>query len=634
MKTKKRTQLLTILLIVIILSAILTTLYLYTDLFKPTTTETIIPTFLPEGVQTLTKTYTFSQPEITENNNLTFINVAETDFHSMGDGRPAIPVNLSTITFPFGTKITDITYSYNLPQTIPIPAIISFASCSTITQEDESIYQQNNTYPTGIVTYHTGGGLFDNKYQTILNLRVYPVIYHPTKNEISYTNNITVTIYYQEPETPLLQNLHEYDLLIITPQKFTKNLQPLISYKNKQNIKTKLITIETINKETSGRDTPEKIKYTIKQAIEEDGITAVLLVGGIDGQSTTWDLPPRYSHVLIREGTQEIIEPQFLSDLYYADIYDSEGNFSSWDTNNNDIFAEYDHGIIDYMDLYPDVQLGRLPCRTTREVKIIVDKIISYETTQNLEWFKNLILVSGDHWDDENHISEGIEIMKQTQTIMTGFKPVELYATQNNKLTVRDINKAMNQGAGFAYFCGHGSPTAWGIHYPPNAQGWAPSITKLGYLTFYKPLYMNFLHNKNKLPITLVGGCNNGQFDRSIGKSLQKGKLTFNTGCWAWKLTIQKRGGSIATIANTGLGTHAMDDADNNGINDYLEVYDGWMELRFFELYAQQNIRILGQLHQETITQYLNTFLGNNDEMDIKMAQQWQLFGDPSLLIH
>jgi hypothetical protein len=92
-------------------------------------------------------------------------------------------------------------------------------------------------------------------------------------------------------------------------------------------------------------------------------------------------------------------------------------------------------------------------------------------------------------------------------------------------------------------------------------------------------------------------------------------------------------GGSIATIANTALGTHAMGDSDQNSKNDYLEILDGWMELRFLELYAKEHKEILGQNYGQTMTEYLHRFYGNNDEMDTKMVQQWQLFGDPSLKI-
>jgi hypothetical protein len=287
------------------------------------------------------------------------------------------------------------------------------------------------------------------------------------------------------------------------------------------------------------------------------------------------------------------------------------------------------------MDLYPDVYFGRLPCRNKREVRIVVGKIINYEKKKaDDSWFKKIILVSGDHWADPDQISEGVLIMDEASKIMSDFTPVKLYATEKNKLLVRDINKVINKGAGFAYFCGHGNALSWGIHYPPDATGWGPSLGKLGIITFYKTSYMNFLINKNKLPITIVGGCFNGKFDISIGKSLEGGKIKLtNSNCWAWKLTSKKGGGSIATIANSGLGTHAMGDADHNSINDYLEVLDGWLELRFLQLYGEENGKILGINHGQAMTDYLHRFLGNDDEMDAKMVQQWILFGDPSLKI-
>lgn len=223
--------------------------------------------------------------------------------------------------------------------------------------------------------------------------------------------------------------------------------------------------------------------------------------------------------------------------------------------------------------------------------------------------------------------------MEEAAKIMSDFTPVKLIVTEENKLLVRDINNALNNGAGFAYFCGYGDSTVWGTHYPPDATGWAPTLTKSQLIPFYKTLYINFLRNKNKLPITVVGGCLNAKFDISIVTALKGGKISLATNCWAWKLTCKRGGGSIATIANTGLGTHAMGDSDRNSINDYLEILDGWMELQFLELYAKEHKDVLGENHGQTITEYLHRFLGNNDEMDTKMVQQWQLFGDPSLKI-
>jgi len=92
-------------------------------------------------------------------------------------------------------------------------------------------------------------------------------------------------------------------------------------------------------------------------------------------------------------------------------------------------------------------------------------------------------------------------------------------------------------------------------------------------------------------------------------------------------------GGAIATISNTGLGTHGEDDSDNNSIADYLEVLDGWLELKFLQLYGENNFDCLGENHGDSLSGYLNRFLGDNAKMDVKMVQQWELFGDPSLKI-
>ncbi|MFO7678391.1 MAG: C25 family cysteine peptidase [Thermoplasmatota archaeon] len=637
MKKMQLTKNFTIAIVLMIILAGIGVIVLYQQISSETLDITEDIFILPEGVEALRISYNFSDPVLVEyegiaRQGLTVVNVKETDFHSTGDGRPVIPVNLTTFTFPFGTKIFSVNYSYSTPNVINLSSKLSYGSCSKNTEDDPNIYQSPNMYPHDFVVYHTGGGLSDNEQKTILNIRVYPVTYLPSDKQILFTDHVELMVLYEEPETPLLSDISIFDLLIIAPNKFSRNLQPLIQHKEKNNIKTKLTTTEEIYRSFPGRDEAEQIKYSIKDAIESYGVTDVLLVGGRDSQTSRWNLPVRYSHVIIREGTQEHIEPEFLSDLYFADIYDSEGKFSCWDTNDNGIFAEYDGGVIDEMDLYPNVRLGRLPCRNRFQVRTVVNKIINYETRGGGDWFKNIMLVAGDHWPDKNQETEGVLIMEAASEIMSGFNPVKLFVDEKGDLTVRDINKAFNQGAGFAYFSGHGSVSGWGAPLPPDSKGWAPTLMKWMpnswvMTSLYRNRHMNYLRNGYKLPVTVIGGCFNGQFDTTI---FTDGALY----CWAWKLTSKRGGGAIATIANTALGTHAKDDADNNGINDYLEVYDGWLELRFFELYQEENIRGVGELHQQAIAQYLNRFLGNHDEMDIKMVQQWQLFGDPSLTLN
>ena len=594
----------------------------------------------------------FSYPEIVPYGDYVIIRLNEADLNRMDPGKPVLPVNLSIFELPFGTKILDVEYEHSTPIIYNLTGKIAFGSMPVIdnmksyqpkTTMDTEVYESPNQYPSDWIFYHTGGGLSYGTHKTFFVLRVYPVIYIPLDDQIQFIQHITINISYMEPEEPLLDENSIYDLLIIAPSRFTKHLEPLVDHKNNHGMSTTLVTLAKIyDEEFWGRDEPEKIKYFIKDAIESWGIKYVLLVGGIKGQTSTWDLPVRYSHV-VPLAEQEYPEQSFISDLYYADIYDGEGKFSSWDSNDDNFFAEWSETYKEEMDSYPDVYLGRLPCRTPSEVKVMVNKIIDYEKDKcDNEWFKNLVLVAGDSYVDDAHFNEGELISEAAIELMPDFTPVRLYASEQD-ISRKTVNKAMNPGCGFAYFCGHGSAMTWNTHFPPDGTDWC---------TGYNAFDMILLRNREKLPIVIVGGCHNGQFDVTMMNIIKGiiedglgyfsmkpgnfGKFWYNEwvpNCWAWWLTSKKGGGAIATIANTGLGTHGEDDSDNNSIADYLEVLDGWLELRFLEFYGKEHRDILGENHGDTMAGYLHRFLGDEAKMDVKMIQQWELFGDPSLKI-
>jgi hypothetical protein len=582
----------------------------------------------------------FSYPEIVKHGKYFVVRVNETNHNQyvlfdLNPGKPVLPVNISNFELVFGSKILDLSYEHSPPQTIDLPGKLTFCKASydsTIyahkaIQMDSSIYESDEPYPPDWVFNHTGGGLSQGKHTTFLSVRVYPVRYLPKDDKLLFIQNITVNISYMEPSYPILGDFNTYDLLILSPWQFKGFLKPLVSHKNKFGVRTKLVTLNFVyDKIWYGRDKAEKIKLFIKEAIEESGIKYVLLVGGLQRQRFKWYLPVRYSQV-VPSDEQEYPEQSFISDLYFADIYDGEGQFSSWDSNGDNLFSVWNETFKEEMDLYPDVYIGRLPCRN---IRIMVKKIISYEKSyhRDEEWFNNLILVAGDSYNDTNHYNEGELISEKAIELMPGFRPVKVYTSEQD-INRKTVNKVMNQGASFAFFCGHGSPYSWSTHYPPDGINWTSS---------YRLPDMFFLRNKGKPPITIVGGCHNGQFDITILNLLINlhyayRHLTWLPRCWAWYLTFKKGGGAIATIANTGLGTHGSEDMDNNTIPDYLEILDGWLELRFLEIYGKEKRDILGENHGETLTGYLNRFLGDQARMDVKMVQQWELFGDPSLKI-
>ena len=584
--------------------------------------------------------HSFSDPEIVKHGNYWVVRVNETNHNrlvlfDMDPGKPVLPVNISVFELIFGAEIINVEYEHSTPEIIDLQGQLAFCRASYDSIKygrmeipmDKTIYESSEPYPPDWVFYHTGGGLSQGEHTTYLSARVYPVRYFPAENQLQFIQTITINISYREPSEPILEDNDAYDLLIISPFTFKRHLKPLINHKNEHGIRTKLVT--TINiylTSQEGRDKAEKIKYFIKKEIEESGIKYVLLVGGKLGQSRIWNLPVRYSKVVPTE-EQEYPEQSFLSDLYFADIYDGVGNFSSWDSNNDGEFSVWNDTVKDEMDLYPDVYLGRLACRNTFEVKTMVNKIINYEKDKcDEDWFKNLILVAGDSYNDINHYNEGELISEKAIELMPDFTPVRLYAREGQDINRETVNNVMKQGGGFAYFCGHGSPGSWSTHFPPDGKNWT---------TGYDIKDMIFLRNKEKLPITIVGGCHNGQFDVTILNLFDENAefYTWIPKCWSWWLTSKIGGGAIATISNTGLGTHGDGDMDNNTIPDYLEILDGWLELRFLELHGTEGGDILGENHGDTLTGYLNRFLGDDAKMDVKMVQQWSLLGDPSLKI-
>jgi len=556
----------------------------------------------------------FSYPEVVEHGNFWVVRVKETnhnqyELYDLDPGKPVLPVNISNFELMFGSEIVNIEFEHSTPEIIELPGPLSFsqATIDTIGNEplritkDENIYEGDEPYPSDWVLKNTGGGLLQGEHTTFLTVRVYPVRFFPVEHNLQYISNISVKISYKEPSEPILEDNHLYDLLIIAPLSYKRHIKPLIRHKEKIGIKTKFVSPFFIYLTTkSGRDKAEKIKYYIKNEIEESGIKYVLLFGARRGQLLRWNIPVRYSRV-VPPDEQEYPEQSYISDLYYADIYDSMGNFSSWDSNNDGVFSQWNGTFREEMDLYPDVYLGRLACRNFFEVKIMVNKIINYEKEKTDEsWFNNLLLIAGDSYANNYslppiQINEGELISEKAITLMPDFNPVKLYAGAGQDINRTTVNAAMDKGAGFAYFCGHGSAGSWSTHFPPDGKKWT---------TGYTYVDMIYLKNKEKLPITVVGGCHNGQFDVTMLNLLDENSdyYAWLPKCWAWWLTSKIGGGSIATIANTGLGTHGDGDMDNNSIADYIEILDGWLELRFLELFGKEGKDIIGANHGDTLT--------------------------------
>jgi len=327
-------------------------------------------------------------------------------------------------------------------------------------------------------------------------------------------------------------NITTYDLVIIAPKTFSRTLQPLIKHKNNHNLETILKTTEEIYAEYEGRDKPEQIKYFIKDALETWNINYVLLVGGIKGQRNTWYVPPRYSNL----DDWSDWDFQYLSDLYYADIYKNNGTeFDDWDSNGNGIFAEWSRDSIqkDILDLYPDVYVGRLACRNIIEVANVVKKIIIYETqTYGKAWFNHMILAAGDTFPNPYNEFEGEMEANRSASYMAslGVDVTRLFASDGTLTVRKDVIQAMNQGSGFMHFAGHGNPSIWSTYPSNDIDTWIDGLSIAD---------MGRLRNRNKLPICVIGYTIFLQMKTTLALSgYSNGSLNVWVGGWSVSETL------------------------------------------------------------------------------------------------
>jgi hypothetical protein len=278
-----------------------------------------------------------------------------------------------------------------------------------------------------------------------------------------------------------------FDLMIIAPDEFCTALQPLKAHKDATGIKTEIISLEWIYDKFDGRDEPEKVKRCIESYRTNSGLKYVMLVGDVD------KFPVRYCRIYDPTHWGHSYAP---SDLYYADLYKSDGSYDDWDIDDDQLYGEmggvpWQAGVstlndinLDQVDLRPDVMVGRIPASSVAEVTTYVNKVISYESNAyESNWVeKGLLLVSSGYNEDENryedypgaweckdHVASNLQAAHISSIKLYDKRIYDLPSgTSDGNPSPGMINDKMNSGVGFVNYAGHGGVTSWTNCYEAN----------------------------------------------------------------------------------------------------------------------------------------------------------------------
>lgn len=601
----------------------------------------------------LKKSLTFSTPKIIHTAEYAKIQLSETEFLLRDSGKPLLPMITYSFDLPFKAKNIDIKFlpsvEFEIELTqkiIPTSQVVTNSLTTDIEStdliEDISVYSSSNRYPTNWYDKKITCGLNSNEERvTHIILYVYPVQYSPALNKLYYIKGANLEIIYDTPDKPMNYQ-EEYDLVIIAPKTFSKILNKLVVHKNNIGTKTFLKTTEEIYDQYTGVDKPEQIKYFIKDAIETNNITYVLLVGGlkslfyavdrehINYGSKYWHVPVRYTNIV---KTGDLQDFGALCDLYYADVYKEGGEFDDWDSNDDGIIAKWTSAISrDVLDFNPDVYVGRLPCRNKNQLKIVVNKIIQYETSTPTSdtWYTRMIGISGRSFELYNGQPDGEYLTDLAMSYVDDIidEEIRVYAsnvgTGNPIPELKDTAKAFSKGARFVYFSGHGSPLVWVTHPANTTDVWMKLI-------YAKDLWR--FSNFKKLPVVVVGGCHDAQYNITLYTSLKSMDLGNDryywthgmpgVACFCWRLMIIPWGGAVSVIGGTGLTTSYT--GDPNTLNAKLAT-------DFFYEIGQNGAKTFGAAFDGSIQKFLDeNTIGQGEAHAITI---WNALGDPSLQIN
>lgn len=265
------------------------------------------------------------------------------------------------------------------------------------------------------------------------------------------------------------QNLHGMAtpaLLIVTHPDFLGEAQRLANHRESHDqLSTAIVTVDEVyNEFSSGRQDVTAIRDFVKHLYDKNpsALKTLLLFGR--GSYDYKDRVADNTNFVPTYESRNSLAPleTYSSDDYFAFLENDEGNWGEGSPAQN-------HTL--------DIGIGRLPVKTAEEAKVVVDKLITYDTNKkNLgRWRKNIVFVADDgstsdgfttiHQSQANTMAEAIESAHPEFDTRKTFLGTYQKTVAPNGETIpeanEDIIEDFERGSLIINYTGHGSEKLW-----------------------------------------------------------------------------------------------------------------------------------------------------------------------------
>nr|NQU94379.1 T9SS type A sorting domain-containing protein [Bacteroidota bacterium] len=431
------------------------------------------------------KTYTFSNPQITEAEGYQMITFENTLLTGI-TGEPVLPYAAVSLLLPPGevaTKIEIIPGNEVIVngryQLYPKQYVQPLSKGkSGIFVKNELLYQQDLSYPGKMQ-----GELsteYMNGYAVAFSAFT-PVTYNPATGQVSYYESVTVCVYSESGQraSSALQNLNssqpvlerltgliqnqeavkdyptrdqrndDYQMLIITPAQFEDDFQQLVDFYSPRGLTALIATTEYIYANMTGQDNKEKIRNYIIQEYQDHGVQHVTLGGDVE------HVPYRGFYCTV-QSSSVYEDDNIPSDLYFS------GLDGTWNDNGNNLWGE-----IGEDDLLPEIGIGRFSVSNQDEMDALMNKTISYQGSPVLGELRDPFLVG--EWlysSPETYGADYLDLLIGYQNEngyeTTGIPEdhnIETLYERDQSWSASTLMQKINEGHTFIHHVGHANTT-------------------------------------------------------------------------------------------------------------------------------------------------------------------------------